>query len=152
MSTTVELFRARLATENYSTAFIQVLITVIESTERTDGLSSDKTFQELNEFIKREIEGIRSACDIDRSILSYRNPICLDSVASYFKLIIKKTNKKYGSDLESFKVGLLKVSKEFLDVIDTSTKRIVQNSREIFKPMQKILTYSYSRSVISAIR
>lgn len=61
--------------------------------------------------------------------------MCLESVASYFKLIIKKTNKKYGGDLGSFKVGLLEVSKEFLDVIETSTKRIVQNSREIFKPM-----------------
>jgi hypothetical protein len=55
--------------------------------------------------------------------------MCLESVASYFKLIIKKTNKKYGGDLGSFKVGLLEVSKEFLDVIETSTKRIVQNSR-----------------------
>jgi hypothetical protein len=56
-------------------------------------------------------------------------------VSSYFKLIIKKTNKKYGNDVGSFKVGLLEVSKEFLDVIDSSTKRIIQNSREIFKPM-----------------
>lgn len=61
--------------------------------------------------------------------------MCLESVSSYFKLILKKASKKYGNDMESFKAGLLEVAKEFLDVIENSTKYIVQNSREIFKPM-----------------
>lgn len=60
--------------------------------------------------------------------------MCLESVSSYFELIIKKTHKKYGNGIGAFKAGLLEVSKYFLECIGNGTRNIVANSKDIFKP------------------
>ena len=58
-------------------------------------------------MINKEAEVLLTQCLKDTSILNYRNPICLEPIDYLFKKITTKAMKKYGSDIESFKVGLL---------------------------------------------
>ena len=88
----------------------------------------------------------------DQSILGYRNPLCLHSIDYIFRRITTKALKKYGSaDMEKFKVGLLEVFKEFIEIINNSTDRIVSHSRQLFRPGSSVLTYSYSKAVAASL-
>lgn len=53
--------------------------------------------------------------------------------------------------MEKFKLGLLEVFKEFVEIIGKSTGRIVTNSKQLFKPAVSVLTFSYSKAVVASL-
>lgn len=53
--------------------------------------------------------------------------------------------------MEKFKYGLLVVFKQFVEIINKSTDRIVTNSKQLFKPAVSVLTFSYSKAVVASL-
>jgi hypothetical protein len=66
----------------------------------------------------------------------------------------KGVYKKYGNNIEKFKEGLIIVSNELIDIMASSTNKIVKHSELILRDFtsKKILVYSYSKSIALSLK
>ncbi len=110
------------------------------------------TLQEIHEVIKKESEEIIGHFQKeknDHKLIEYRNPLCFESLRQYFLTMTRGVYKKCGSDIGKFKEGLKSTSKELIEILASSTQKIVKHSDFILRDntAKKILVYSYSKSI-----
>ena len=66
----------------------------------------------------------------------------------------RQVYKHHGSDIPKFKEGLRHTANDLVDILASSTQRIIENSKSLLKSntAKSIMVYSYSKSIALSLK